>query len=337
MWSAGIIIFLGVFWATGDIIASGGFALGYYVIVGALSFGLGKLGAKILPRVVVQLLLAVGVIVLACVSMGRGDIIAAIASEKIALLYYIVVGLLIVAVGVVPLDRTPWVALHLAIALGLIVYDCLRYYYNGEFGFPIDFVGYYIGIISSIVVLGAMSFRPWAWKSRASLHVVVAVGVIAFACCMGKSEGDGEERQDALIADEGNKTQTNDGARPGKDEKVRDFALKESPLLWKTYQYLTQAIGDQDKRIAELRKTLEMFRGDADKDADLRKLLQTRNELVRSRNIIKAKLDEAYLQSRKFAAAPNRKEFEQQKDKSVKEGLAEAKRILTRIKNMKTK
>ena len=314
-----------------------GFALGYYVIVGALSLVLGKIGVTILPRVVVQLLLAVVVLVVACVSMGRGDIIAAIASENIALLYYIFVGLLIVAVGAFPLDRTPWVALHLAIAFGLIVYDCLRYYYNGEFGFPSDFVCYYIGIISSIVVLGAMSFRPWAWKSRASLHVVVAVGVIAFACCMGKSEGDGEERQDALIADEGKKPQLDGETHLGKDEKVRDFALKEAPLLWKTYQYLTEAVGDQDKRIAELRKTLEMFGGNADEDADLRKLVQTRNELVRSRNIIKAKLDEAYLQSRKFAASPNRKEFEQQKDKSVKEGLAEAKRILTRIKDIKTK
>ena len=224
MWTSGIVIFLGVFWATGNIIASMGFALGYYVIVGALSLVLGKIGVKILPRVVMQLLIAVGVLVFACVGMGRGD---------------------------------------------------------------------------------------------------------------GKNEGTSDEGHGTLVADEGKKSQLDGETNLDKDEKVRDFALKEAPLLWKTYQYLTEAVGDQDKRIAELRKTLEMFGGNADKDADLRKLAQTRNELVRSRNIIRAKLDEAYLQSRKFAAAPNRKEFEQQKDKSVNEGLAEAKRTLTRIKEMK--
>ena len=45
----------------------------------------------------------------------------------------------------------------------------------------------------------------------------------------------------------------------GKEDKVWDFALKEAPSVWKAYQFLAGAIEERDKRIAELRKTLELF------------------------------------------------------------------------------
>lgn len=121
----------------------------------------------------------------------------------------------------------------------------------------------------------------------------------------------------------------------GKEDKVRDFALKEAPSVWKAYQFLAGAIEERDKRIAELRKTLELFGLKADEDADVRRLLHVRDEMAASRDAIKAKLEEAYLQARKFAATPDRKEFDELRKKAVEDGINEAQTALKRYKAMK--
>ena len=121
----------------------------------------------------------------------------------------------------------------------------------------------------------------------------------------------------------------------GKEDKVWDFALKEAPSVWKAYQFLAGAIEERDKRIAELRKTLELFGLKADEDADVRRLLHVRDEMAASHDAIKAKLEEAYLQARKFAATPDRKEFDDLRKKAVDDGIQEAQAALKRYKAMK--
>ena len=121
----------------------------------------------------------------------------------------------------------------------------------------------------------------------------------------------------------------------GKEDKVRDFALKEAPSVWKAYQFLAGAIEERDKKIAELRNTLELFGLKADEDADVRRLLHVRDEMAASRDAIKAKLEEAYLQARKFAATPDRKEFDDLRKKAVDDGIQESQAALKRYKAMK--
>ena len=121
----------------------------------------------------------------------------------------------------------------------------------------------------------------------------------------------------------------------GKEDKVWDFALNEAPSVCKAYQFLAGAIEERDKRIAELRKTLELFGLKADEDADVRRLLHVRDEMAASHDAIKAKLEEAYLQARKFAATPDRKEFDDLRKKAVDDGIQEAQAALKRYKAMK--
>ena len=121
----------------------------------------------------------------------------------------------------------------------------------------------------------------------------------------------------------------------GRDEKVRDFALREMPSVWRAYQVMSSAIEEQDGKIAELRKTLELFGTDADGDADFRRILKMRDELSSSRNTVKAKLEEAYLQARKFAASPDRKDYDELRKKAIDDGVREAQSALQKFKALK--
>lgn len=338
MWSAGIVVAIGVFCVTGNIIASGGFALGYYVVVGILSRTIGKLGVKVLPRVAVQLVLAVGVFALACACMGRGDVFhdagCVVASGSFALCYYIVFGFLILACGTLDLYRTTWVLLHAALASGLVAYDVFRIVCNGESGFSSGFCGLYVAVIASTVILGALRFSSWPSMRCVCLHMLAAAGLITFAC-IGQRDELGEAATIPPAAKPEAKSHESQDKKQSKEDKVRDFALREAPRLWKAYQIVSSFVEERDKMISELRKQMEMFGVNADSDADLRKLIQVRDEMRRSQAIMKARIEEAYLQSRKFAAAPDSKEFEELKNKCVEEGVAEAKKALTRITAMK--
>lgn len=120
-----------------------------------------------------------------------------------------------------------------------------------------------------------------------------------------------------------------------KDEKVRDFALREAPSAWKAYQVLTEAVEEQDRKISELRATLKMFGSNVDEDADIRKLSQMRDELAGSRDTVKVKLEAAYLQSRKFAASPDSKEYDELRKQAIEDGVNEARSALQRYKALK--
>lgn len=210
MWTAGVIVFIASISATGNIAVSGGLALGYYVTVGALSFVLHKLHLPFLPRFVLQLVIATGIVIFGCR----------------------------------------------------------------------EIVG-------------------------------------------GKVGGSDVSSADAPYLAE------------GKDDKLRDFAMKDAPAVWKAYQHLSTIIEEKDKKNAELRETLLMFGVNPDTDADFTRLLKVREELAASCDAIKAKLEEAYLQARKFAATPDRKEFDELRKRAVEDGVREAQTALRRYKAMK--
>ena len=155
-----------------------------------------------------------------------------------------------------------------------------------------------------------------------SIAVCLIAGLFYFSSPKGETGGSVAREQKA------------DGIQ-GKGDKVRDFALKEAPSAWKTYQFLAGAIEERDKKIAELRKTLELFGLKADEDADVRKLSRARDEMSASCDAIKAKLEEAYLQARKFAATPDRTEFDELRKQAVEDGVKEAQAALKRYKVMK--
>ncbi len=178
------------------------------------------------------------------------------------------------------------------------------------------------------LALGFLSrkFFGHVWTCIA-IQIFIAACLVAGIYYLGKSDARNEARSDM-----GEQTT---GSFQDRDDKVREFAIKEAPSVWKAYQFLSGAIDEQDRKISELRKTLELFDTNDDGDIDIRKLSRMRDELIASREAIKRSLDEAYLQSRKFAAAPDRKEFDELRKKAVDAGVKEAQSALQRYKVMK--
>jgi len=185
-------------------------------------------------------------------------------------------------------------------------------------------IGYYAVAAASGFFLRKVSCSPWLCFA---VHVAIAsclIAVLVYSRKFKEGESSAQDMPDQQME-----------PAQSKDDKVRDFALKEAPSVWNAYQVLVDAIEVQNKKIAELRKTLEMFDSNVGDDADVRNLSRVHDEMVASRDAIKAKLEEAYLQARKFAASPDRKEFDELRKKAVEDGVKEAQSALRRYKAMK--
>lgn len=185
-----------------------------------------------------------------------------------------------------------------------------------------------IGYYAVALTLGFLFRKMFSqvWISIAA-QIVIAACLVAGFYYFDKSNARNEANSD--IGE-----QTADSVQD-KDYKVREFAIKEAPSVWKAYQFMSDAIGEQDGKISELRKTLEMFDASVDGDVGIRRLSRIRDELIASRDAIKSSLDEAYIQSRKFAAAPDRKEYDELRKKAIEDGVKEAQSALQKYKVMK--
>lgn len=186
--------------------------------------------------------------------------------------------------------------------------------------------GYYVVALALGFVLRRVCRQTWICVS---MQILIAACLFVGLFCIGYSS--------AKKADRSSLREQITSSDHSKDDKVRDFALREVPSVWKTYQVLNEAIEEQDKKIAELRTTLKMFGSNVDEDLDIRNLLQTRDEMTASRDAIKAKLEDAYLQTRKFATTPDRSEFDQLRKQVVEDSINEAQSALQRYKAMKEK
>ena len=183
--------------------------------------------------------------------------------------------------------------------------------------------GYYAVALAFGFVFRKILSPVWLYVGvQVSIAVCLIAGLIYFSSPKGRTGGSGASEQKADVIQ-------------GKDDKVRDFALKEAPSVWKAYQFLSGSIEERDRKIAELRKTLELFGLKPDEDADVRRLSRARDEMVASCDAIKTKLDEAYLQARKFAATPDRREFDELRKQAVEDGVKEAQAALKKYKAMK--
>ena len=207
--------------------------------------------------------------------------------------------------------------------------------------------GYY-----AVVAIGSFFLRKvgMALWLRLFCQLLVAALVMFGVCHWQGADAGPNTRQpprmeDGKVESENNKTSnvsvhadaTSNVTPPAqsKDEKVRDFILKESPRLWQTYQDVGVAIEELSVRIVKLRKTLEEFDVDADADVDCAKLVHKLDELKVSRAAMKRQMEKAYIESRKFAASPNRKEFDELRQKALEDGINEAQLAMRKFEELK--
>lgn len=120
-----------------------------------------------------------------------------------------------------------------------------------------------------------------------------------------------------------------------KEAKLRNFALKEAPVLWQTYQNLQAAISSQDQKIEELRKTLTEFDMNPADDPDFQRICSLRDEMIGSLKTMHAKIEDAYLASRKYEATPSRKEYAELRRRLLEDGLQESEAAERRFKDMR--
>lgn len=125
-------------------------------------------------------------------------------------------------------------------------------------------------------------------------------------------------------------------ARLKREARLREFAVKEAPSLWKAYQDLQGAITEQNKRIADLAKTLEEFDKEPSQDTDYTRICSMRDEMVAAVKSMHSKIEDAYIAYCKFQATPSRRDYDELRRKFLVDGIREAEAATKRFDQMRT-
>lgn len=119
-----------------------------------------------------------------------------------------------------------------------------------------------------------------------------------------------------------------------REDKLRTFILKEAPTLWSAYQSLSAGVTNQNAKIDKFREILKDFGKDPDADADFKRICSMRDDMVGSLKSMRNKIEDAYLASRKYAATPSKKEYDELRRKLLEDGVQEAEAASHRFVNM---
>ena len=120
-----------------------------------------------------------------------------------------------------------------------------------------------------------------------------------------------------------------------KANKLRTFALRDAPVIWKAHEQLKAAIVEQDVRIKDLAATLKEFDKNPETDSDYLAICAARGEMETSLNGIRRKLEEAYLAYCRFKATPSHKEYEELMRKALDDGMQAADAAKRKFEQMK--
>lgn len=120
-----------------------------------------------------------------------------------------------------------------------------------------------------------------------------------------------------------------------KADKLRTFALRDAPVIWKAHEQLKAAIVEQDVRIKDLAETLKEFDKNPETDSDYLAICAARGEMETSLKGIRRKLEEAYLAYCRFKATPSHKEYEELMRKALDDGMQAADAATRKFEQMK--
>lgn len=179
--------------------------------------------------------------------------------------------------------------------------------------------------------------------------LIVGVPLLGFTLTIAKlafrdaSSWINERKEEKARQEESKRMQELESARiaeakrrqKAKDEKIQDFALKEAPKVWEVYQSLKSEIDVQNEKIEELRKSLESFGRSPEQDTDFVRICALRDDMTRSRDALRTKLEDAYIAAKKYEAAPSRKDYQELHKKALEDGVLEADSASARFKEMR--
>lgn len=122
-----------------------------------------------------------------------------------------------------------------------------------------------------------------------------------------------------------------------REDKLRTFAIKNADGLWRTYQMLKGEIDGQNKRIEDLKTAFAEFGKNPDEDVDYRRICGLRDGMARSCQVMRGKIEDAYLAFVKFGATLGKNEYSEIMRKALDEGIHEAESAERKFKEMKEK
>lgn len=129
------------------------------------------------------------------------------------------------------------------------------------------------------------------------------------------------EKKKRAIAERKHVLQKNADA---KAEKLRVFAIKEAPTIWRTIKDFQGYLAVVDSKLDALRDDLVEFNLDPENDGDYIRIRQMRDDMQRNLCDLNNKLQEAYLASKKYEAMPSRKDYAEMQRRTLEEGIREA-------------
>lgn len=109
-----------------------------------------------------------------------------------------------------------------------------------------------------------------------------------------------------------------------KQDEIRRFSLKEAPDAWMALSRLKAEQVSLEKQISELESALSSFGETLSMDPELAQLRKSKKDVEGQIDAILAKLEKAYLLSRKHEAMPNAKAFEEAVQAQANDGLFSA-------------
>ena len=205
-------------------------------------------------------------------------------------------------------------------------------------------------VLIVIVVLAVVYVLPAIFDARKTvgvgclgavvLFVIIGAAVLGwdkFTSWRAARQAEESSRVEAQKAKEAEEARIAEAKRrqKAKDEKIQAFALKEAPKVWEVYQSLQSEIDVQAEKIEELRKSLETFGRPPEEDTDFVRICALRDEMKRSRDALRTKLEDAYIAARKYEAAPSRKDYQELHKKALEDGILEADAASVRFKEMR--
>ena len=128
-----------------------------------------------------------------------------------------------------------------------------------------------------------------------------------------------------------------------KEEKIRTFALKESPAIWQTIQKLRAEKESLETGIARVEAVLQHFGRDAQQpfgrdagcDPDVIRLKQDLSETEKLLDRLWAKLEDAYLKYVAYQEMPGQNDLKELCDRALSDGAQEASAIENRFIRMR--
>ena len=172
--------------------------------------------------------------------------------------------------------------------------------------------------------------------------VLVVLGVIIFGVVKIKGcINDARERHEARVKQEQAEREAEERRIEAerraqeRSDRIRTFVMKEAPALCQAYQDLKSELANQNKRIAELRQAFREFDKSPESDPDYVRICKMRDEMAETLQTMRTKMEDAYLASRKFEAAPSRKDYEQLRKKILADGIQEAEAAQRRFDEMR--